>query len=116
MYDKELGFEKYGILAHGLKEITYRCINHNDVVYTYEKKGDKILSTLVEFYRENNVFLPPEYRIENCIICKKQTASKLDEKILRERLICDYISGMMDSYAISKYEKITGISFEKIVL
>lgn len=23
MYDKELGFEKYGVLAHGLKEITY---------------------------------------------------------------------------------------------
>lgn len=39
-----------------------------------------------------------------------------DKKMLQERLICDYISGMMDSYAISQYEKITGEQFSKIVL
>ena len=124
-YDKELGFEKYGQLAHGLKKITYQCINHNDAVYTYEKKGDIILSTLVEFYRDNETFLPPEYRVENYRIRERQLdeqkkeeqkKEEQDENRLRERLICDYISGMMDSYAISQYEKITGISFEKIVL
>lgn len=110
-YDKELGFMKYGDLAHGLKKITYSCINHNDAVYTYEKKGDIILEKLVEFYRDNTSFLPPEYRVKNFIHDKIE-----DEKMLQERLICDYISGMMDSYAINQYEKITGEAFDKIVL
>ena len=108
MYEKELGFEKYENIAHGLKEITYNCINHNDTVFMYEKKGDIILETLVNFYRENNKFLPPEYRVKDNV--------KEDREMLKERLICDYISGMMDSYAISQYEKITGKSFDKIML
>jgi len=110
-FDKELGFKEYGDLAHGLKKITYSCINHNDAVYTYEKKGDIILERLVEFYRDNTLFLPPEYRVENFIHEINE-----DKKMLQERLICDYISGMMDSYAISQYEKITGEQFSKIVL
>lgn len=107
-YEKELGFENYADLAHGLKAITYKCINHNDAVFMYEKKGDIILKELVEFYRENDKFLPPEYRVDN--------HDGEEKERLKERLICDYISGMMDSYAISQYEKITGRSFEKIVL
>lgn len=41
--------------------------------------------------------------------------SNKDEKTYQERLICDYISGMMDSYAISIYEDITGKSFKNIL-
>jgi len=110
-FDKELGFREYEELAHGLKKITYTCINHNDAVYTYEKKGDIILEKLVEFYRGNTLFLPPEYRVNNFIHEEIE-----NEKMLQERLICDYISGMMDSYAINQYEKITGEQFDKIVL
>lgn len=76
-----------------------------------KKKGDIILERLVEFYRDNTLFLPPEYRVENFIHEINE-----DKKMLQERLICDYISGMMDSYAISQYEKITGEQFSKIVL
>lgn len=111
MYDFELGFEQYGDIARGLKEITFTCINHNDAVFTYEKKGSKILETLVEFYREKPDFLPPEYRKGNYNL-------KLNEvpEIIQDRLICDYVSGMMDSYAINCYEKITGKSFDKIII
>ena len=65
----------------------------------------------MEFYRDNTLFLPPEYRVENFI-----HETNEDKKMLQERLICDYISGMMDSYAISQYEKIKGEQFSKIVL
>ena len=34
-----------------------------------------------------------------------------DEKQLQQRLICDYISGMMDSYAVAIYEKFSGQKF-----
>ena len=106
IYEKELGFKHYGNIAHGLKEITFSCINHNDSVFTYEAKGNIILDTLVEFYRNRKDFLPPEYRAKD-FDCK-------EKDLLQERLICDYVSGMMDSYAINCYEKITGIPFEKI--
>lgn len=110
-YDEELGFEHFEEIAHGLKEITFRCINHNDMVFTYEKKGSKILKTLVDFYRNRTEFLPPEYRKDNYILKANE-----DAKIIQERLICDFVSGMMDSYAINCYEKITGEPFDKIVI
>lgn len=110
-YEKELGFKQYGDIAHGLKNITFRCINHNDAVYTYEKKGSKILKTLVQFYREKPDFLPPEYRKKNYRLKDNE-----DEEIIQERLICDFVSGMMDSYAINCYEKITGEKFERIII
>lgn len=110
-YSKELGFRQFGDIAHGLKDITFRCINHNDAVFTYERKGSEILETLVEFYRKNTSFLPPEYREENYILKPNE-----NKAIVQERLICDFVSGMMDSYAINCYEKITGKSFGKIVI
>lgn len=110
-YSLELGFGQYADIANGLKEITFRCINHNDAVFTYEEKGGKILETLVEFYRKNQNFLPPEYRE-----CNNSLKPYEDRRIVQERLICDYVSGMMDSYAINCYEKITGESFDEIVI
>lgn len=98
--DKELGFSNYEELADGLKNITFKCINHNDEVYFYEKKGAAVLKFLVDFYQENDNLLPPEYRKDGA---------------LKMRYICDYISGMMDSYTISTYEKITGKSFNSIL-
>ena len=110
-YTEELGFQTYADLAHGLKNITFRCINHNDAVFTYETKGNKILETLTEFFRKEEEFLPPEYRVDN-YKCKNYE----NENMIQERLICDYLAGMMDSYAINCYQKITGESFEQMVI
>ncbi|MEL7604613.1 MAG: dGTP triphosphohydrolase [Sedimentibacter saalensis] len=101
-WDKELRFTELGDLAEGLKKIVFECINHNDEVYSYEKFGDIVIVTLVDIYRNDPKLLPPEYRAKNLIDKYKLD---YDEKNLQERLICDYISGMMDSYAISTYEK-----------
>lgn len=108
-YEWELGFKEYGDIAHGLKKITFRCINHNDNVFMYETKGNKILKTLVDFYRKEHKFLPPEYRVNNYILKEYE-----NKDILQDRLICDYVSGMMDSYAIKCYERITGETFDRI--
>lgn len=109
---KELDFATYKELADGLKEITFRCINHNNDVYYYEERGKMVLAYLKDFYINNINFLPPEYRAKNII-----ERYKIDqtEKKLQDRLICDYISGMMDSYAINTYEQITGKSFNNIL-
>ena len=109
---EELGFKKYGELADGLKEITFRCINHNNDVYYYEQRGLSVLRYLTTFYTNHVQFLPPEYRADNVI--NKYNLQKNKEDY-QERLICDYISGMMDSYAISVYEQITGKAFSNIL-
>lgn len=110
--EKELGFENYGELAKALKEITFKCLTHTNEVFIYEEKGKLLLRYLVEFYRKKHTLLPPEYRAKN-IIDKYKLESKEDQ--LQQRLICDYISGMMDSYAISTYETISGKQFENIL-
>lgn len=99
MQSAELGYHTYSELASGLKEIVFECINHKNDVYDYEQKGNKVIKFLYEFYSEydNNKYLPPEYRDK--------------DKDKQKRLICDYISGMMDSYAIGEYEKFSGEKF-----
>lgn len=102
MYDKELGFDKYEELANELKRITFQCINHNDEVYLYEHNGNTIIRTLFKLFSTTQEYLPPEYRADEII---NQYDLKCDPKLLKKRLIVDYISGMMDSYAISTYNK-----------
>ena len=109
MWPRELGFVNYGNLAEGLKKITFKCINHNDEVYHYEQQGNEIIDFLVDTYRKNSMYLPPEYRASYVIkeMEEKQKEKLVNEEQLQERLICDYIAGMMDSYAITTYKKFT---------
>lgn len=107
-HEYELGFEKYGELAQGLKDITFRCINRSDIIQVYEKQGEKVIKGLFEvFYNEsfnkNAFFLPVEYR------------PGFENENTRRRFIIDYISGMMDYFAINSYEKFYGkASLEKL--
>lgn len=109
MWPRELGFVNYGNLAEGLKKITFKCINHNDEVYHYEQQGNEIIDFLADTYRKNSMYLPSEYRASNVIkeMDEKQREKLINEEQLQERLICDYIAGMMDSYAITTYKKFT---------
>lgn len=109
-HDEELGFTEYGELANGLKKIVFQCINHNDSVYSYEQNGKKVLYKLYDIYNNNLMYLPPEYRAEELIRQYGDLEYK-SKDILQQRLVCDYISGMMDSYAISMYEKYSGDKF-----
>lgn len=109
--NKEIGFMTYGKLASGLKKTTYECITNNDEVYAYESVGKHMLKALYDFYIKNCSYLPPEYRAENII---QQYAEVYEEerrdgglkKKLQERLIVDYISGMMDEYVKTSYNRL----------
>ena len=107
---EELGFLSCGQLVHGLKDIVFKCINHNDEVYHYEQEGKKVLTFLADFYKNDSKYLPPEYRAEELMNQYKEL-KEVDKDNLQKRLICDYIAGMMDSYAISTYEKFSGEKF-----
>lgn len=110
MQNEELGFKKYEELIHGLKDIVFRCINHNDDVYHYEQRGRKVIKFLKELYTTEKMYLPPEYRAKE-IMDQYDDLKDADSDKLQSRLICDYIAGMMDSYAISVYEKFSGQIF-----
>ena len=107
---QELQFIKYGELVSGLKDIVFKCINNKDGVYLYEQRGDEILSKLSDIYMEKPTFLPPEYRA-NDLINQYTDLKDVDLEKLQKRLVCDYVAGMMDSYAISSYERHTGKKF-----
>ncbi len=109
--EKEIGFVTYGKLASGLKTTTYQCITNTDKVYAYEQQGEKMLKTLYDFYVENSRYLPPEYRAKNIIQqYKSQYIKECEdeglEKVLQQRLVLDYISGMMDEYVKTTYNRL----------
>jgi dGTPase len=101
-HDKELGFCTLGSLAKGLKDKTFKSINRSNIVQIYEKQGEKVIKGLFDAFcdktfNKDNILLPVEYRMFE---------EANDEP--RVRAISDYISGMMDSYAIKVFTDFYG--------
>lgn len=112
---KQLGFLKYEKLACGLKELTYKCLNRYKNVKLYDAKGRIILERLFKLYLENNELMSPEYgdlirkSIES--LREKNYPNQIEKEVIEDikmRYVIDYISGMMDHYAINKYNEFFG--------
>lgn len=98
LVDGQLGYRNHSKLAEGLKKLLFKAILRKKDIQLYERRGEQIIRGLFEVYSDekynkDNVLLPPELRSLND--CKT-------------RLVTDYISGMMDSYAAQEYEKFFG--------
>ena len=100
--NKELGFKNWGIIADGLKRITFECVNRGNEVKYYELKGRIILEDLFKYFYNHEVFLPREYQE---LIEGSSREAKEKSKL---RAVVDYISGMMDGYAALVHKKIYG--------
>lgn len=93
-----LGYKQHAKLAEGLKKLLFKAILRKKDIQLYERRGEQIIRGLFEVYTDekynkDNILLPPELRsINDC----------------KTRLVTDYISGMMDSYAAQEYEKYFG--------
>ncbi|CAK1910321.1 Deoxyguanosinetriphosphate triphosphohydrolase-like protein 2 [Vibrio crassostreae] len=93
-----LGYKQHAKLAEGLKKLLFKAILRKKDIQLYERRGEQIIRGLFEVYSDekynkDNILLPPELRaINDC----------------KTRLVTDYISGMMDSYAAQEYEKYFG--------
>ena len=97
--EEELGFLKYTKLAEALKKTIFNCVTSSDNIMLYEKVGTKVLTRLFELfmneeYNKDGMLMPVEYRWDNNTRKKEKT-----------RKVLDYISGMMDTYAIEVYIK-----------
>lgn len=96
---KELGFKNYKDLAEALKTTIFKCVTSSDNIMLYERVGTKILTKLFKLfmndeYNEDGMLMPVEYRWNT-----------EDSKETKARKVLDYISGMMDTYAIEVYMK-----------
>lgn len=93
-----LGYKEHEKLAEGLKKLLFKAILRKKDVQLYERRGEQIIRGLFEVYSDekynkDNILLPSELRsISEC----------------KDRLVVDYISGMMDSFAAQEYEKYFG--------
>ncbi|OOF16268.1 deoxyguanosinetriphosphate triphosphohydrolase, partial [Salinivibrio sp. PR932] len=98
LVDGRLGYNNHAKLAEGLKKLLFKAILRKKDIQLYERRGEQIIRGLFEVYSDEtynkeNILLPPELRaINDC----------------KTRLVTDYISGMMDSYAAQEYEKYFG--------
>lgn len=97
----QLGFKEYGSLASGLKELVFKSLKRDRRVKEYTAEGVAIIDKLFNFYKKNPELMSIEYweRYNNL------SSDKRDQK---NRVIIDYLSGMMDLYAINKFESYFG--------
>ena len=78
--------------AHNsLRSFMFEYVYTNPVAKGQESKAETLVEKLYGYYLKNLDRLPEFYR-------------SLMEKFPKERVICDYIAGMTDKYAVSQYE------------
>lgn len=78
----------------GLRSFMFENVYCNPVAKDEERKAKNMLKAMYEYYENNFEELPEE------LIGLVQQGEK------RERVICDYIAGMTDSYAIAKFTQL----------
>ncbi len=78
----------------GLRKFMFENVYQNPVAKSEEVKAVKMITNLYEYYTEHMEALPEEY------------LRMMDIKnIGKEQIICDYIAGMTDTYAVKKFQE-----------
>lgn len=103
----ELQLNKYKKLCKLLSKIIFKCVTRDSNISLYEKRGEIVLKSLYKIFsddkiNENGKLLPPDYRPREDYSLQMGTI--------------DYLAGMMDTFAISRYEELCGISSSAITL
>lgn len=76
-----------------LHEFMYAEVYSNPIAKAQEKKAESLVKTLFEYYMKNPDSLDGEYKT-------------ILEKDGKEKAVCDYISGMSDSFAVAKFREL----------
>lgn len=79
----------------GLRTWMFENVYRSDIPRAEEGKAQRMIVSLYEYYLEHTDKLPEEYL---------HMMRERNEK--RERVVCDYIAGMSDSYAIYQFEEL----------
>lgn len=97
---QSLGYTNHANLASGLKKLVFKSVLRKMEIQEYEIRGEKIIRGLFEVYCDSGfnkgaMLLPAELRNMDCSLGRK---------------VSDYISGMMDAFAVQEYIKYFGDS------
>ena len=84
--------EKMSGAAYKLRDFLYLHVYESPVILNEFKKAKKILRDLYEYYMEH---------IEEVF-----TDIPAEKKLNRHRMVCDFIAGMTDSFALMTYERL----------
>jgi len=79
----------------GLRSWLFQHVYKNEVPQAEEGRAQQLIVSLYRYYMEHVIELPEEY----LLMMVQQNESK-------ERVVCDYIAGMSDSYAIDRFEQL----------
>lgn len=77
-----------------LREYMFEYVYTNPIAKSQETKAENLLQYLFEYYRKRNDKLPEEY------------LHMIEIGHLPESVICDYIAGMTDQFAIDKFKEL----------
>ena len=80
----------------GLRAYMFKSVYTNPVAKGQEAKAEQMVQELYRYYLERVELLPKEYRV----MMDEQGESA-------ERVVCDYVAGMTDRYAVAKFKEIT---------
>lgn len=86
--------EEVGEATIGLREFMFQNVYQNPVAKREEDKAVHMIQNLYEYYIKNFYYMPEQF----LDMIEKKGESK-------ERVICDYIAGMTDSFAVKKFEE-----------
>lgn len=76
----------------GLRQFMFDHVYHDPVVKQEEKKASNMLTSLFFWYMDHPDEMPEEF------------LGFLKQGAAREQIVCDYIAGMTDHYAIARFE------------
>lgn len=79
----------------GLRQFMFDRVYFNKKAKSQEEKAGKLLEELFIYYRENIEALPDDY--------KNRIIHNSEEK---HRVVCDYVAGMTDRFAVTTFEKL----------
>ncbi len=87
--------EEVEAAMQGLRRFMFDNVYRNPVAKREEGKAIEMVKWLYQYYYEHLDLLPEEF---------KQLAEKCE--VSREQIVCDYIAGMTDTYAVKVFEEL----------
>ena len=79
----------------GLRSWLFEHVSKNDIPKAEEGRAQQLIVSLYQYYMDHVIELPEEYLM--------MMVQRGEEK---ERVVCDYIAGMSDIYAIDRFEQL----------
>jgi len=89
-----IGFsEGLGVKNRELKDLLFQCLYRHWRVMRVSEKSKRVLTSLFEAYLESPAQLPEEVQV------------RIGAEDDLERVVCDYMAGMTDRFALEEYRK-----------